>query len=502
MASGVYGAPANRDGPRRGRPPCGSYSTLNAELKCRRRARTVICGVTRSGRSGRTTTPARRSVQTLAKPNDGRSRNGLETDHQVAADGRGPQRCAFERTEFLSKQYAGVQCWRHVSDAPSTSLTVEVVDNLEEVDEAEWDALLGDGDDASPFLEWRFLRSLERAGTLGIDRGWVPRFPLVRIDDRLVAAAPAYIKLHSQGEFVFDFAWANFAERMGVSYYPKLLVGVPFTPVTGRRILTAAGEDRPFLVRAVGQVLVELCEHFELSSVHVNFATEEEVELLKTVGFQHRLGIQYHWYRNGEAGFSDYLGRFNSKRRNQLKRERRELERQGVQVEVLTGHDLTPELTNVAFRIYKSTVDKFYWGRQYLNRRVFELWVETLPERFELVAARTDGGDVVAGAINFVKGRRLYGRYWGCFKELKHLHFNVCYYEGIERAYALGLDVFEPGAGGEHKLVRGFEPTLMNSAHYIRSDRLAAPIAQYLAAERRQIQCERDAMMSATGQKR
>lgn len=393
-----------------------------------------------------------------------------------------------------------MHCWEHVTEAAESTFTVELVEDLADVDPAAWDALLGDGDEASPFMEWRFLRSLEEAGTLGMDKGWVPRIPLVHRDGRLVAAAPAYIKLHSQGEFVFDFAWANFAERMGIAYYPKLLVGVPFTPVTGRRILTAPGEDREHLIHVVGQVLAELCDHFDLSSVHVNFATEDEVEALEKMGYQHRLGIQYHWFRHGESSFDDYLARFNSKRRNQLKRERRELDKQGIHVDVLTGHDFDPKLTETAFRIYKSTVDKFYWGRQYLNRRVFDLWVQKLPERLELVAAR-HGGEIVAGAVNFVKGRRLYGRYWGCFKEIKHLHFNVCYYQGIQRAYDGELDVFEPGAGGEHKLVRGFEPTLMHSAHYIRSDRLAGPIAQYLAAERQQMQLEREAMMSSTGQK-
>ncbi len=395
-----------------------------------------------------------------------------------------------------------MHCWRHVAATPESTLTVELIDDLSKVSEHEWDALLGDGDDASPFLEWRFLRSLERAQTLGAEKGWVPRYPLVRQDGRLVAAAPAYVKLHSQGEFVFDFAWANFADRIGVQYYPKMLVGVPFTPVTGRRMLTGPGADRPFLVRVLGQVLTELCEHLDLSSVHVNFATEDEVEILSELGYQCRLTIQYHWYRHGEQTFDDYLARFNSKRRNQLKRERRELERQGIQVEVLNGHDLTPDQTATAFRIYKSTVDKFYWGRQYLNRRVFDLWVETMPERFELVAARAGAdGEIVAGAVNFVKGRRLYGRYWGCFRELKHLHFNICYYEGIHRAYEKGLDVFEPGAGGEHKLVRGFEPTFMHSAHYIRAPRLAAPIAQFLESERQQVIHEREAMMDATGHK-
>ncbi|MEM7678164.1 MAG: GNAT family N-acetyltransferase, partial [Myxococcota bacterium] len=297
----------------------------------------------------------------------------------------------------------------NVSPGPQTTFSVEIIEDLDEIPEAEWDALLGNGDDASPFLEWRFLVSLQRAGTLGVEQGWVPRFPLLRHEGRLVAAAPAYIKLHSQGEFVFDFAWANFADRMGVPYYPKLLIGVPFTPVTGRRILTAPGEDRSSLIKAMGQVFAELCAHFELSSAHVNFATEEEVAALQDVGYLHRLGIQYHWYRNGEGCFDDYLARFNSRRRNQLKRERRALQKEGVHVELISGEDFTPELTDTAFRIYKSTVDKFYWGRQYLNRRVFELWAQMLPDRLELVAARDgEGGPIIAGAVNFAKKRRLY----------------------------------------------------------------------------------------------
>lgn len=380
------------------------------------------------------------------------------------------------------------------------ALTARIVESIHDVDPEVWDRLLGDGDDASPFLEHRFLSALERAGTLGMEAGWIPRIPVLETaDGTVVAVAPCYIKLHSQGEFVFDFAWANFAQQVGLAYYPKLLVGVPFTPVTGRRILTAPDQERAPLLAAMAQALVQMCEAFELSSVHVNFACEDEVEVLQEVGFLPRLGIQYHWHRHGEACFDDYLARFNSKRRNQLKRERRALEQSGLTLRVHRGADLDAEDVQTAFRIYKSTVDKFHWGRQYLNRKVFELWTEQMGDRLELVAAHRPDGTIVAGAVNFVKGRRLFGRYWGCFEEIKHLHFNVCYYQGIEEAFERGLDVFEPGAGGEHKLVRGFEPTLTRSAHFLRDARLHDAIGRHLEQERRHILHERELMMQALG---
>lgn len=381
-------------------------------------------------------------------------------------------------------------------------LTFDVAAAVGDLPAEEWDALLGEGDEASPFLEHRFLVSLEDAGTLGETNGWIPRIPLVRRAGRLVAAAPAYVKLHSQGEFVFDWSWADFAHRAGISYYPKLVVGVPFTPVTGRRLLTAPGEDRASLMGLLARVMIELCDHMGLSSVHVNFATEEEVRALEREGFLPREGIQYHWFRHEQSSFEDYLGRFNSKRRNQLRRERRELDKQGIEIDVVTGEDLTTSLMDEAFALYKSTIDKIYWGRQYLNRDLFELWRERLPDRLEVVTATPADGRIVAGAVNFRKGRRLYGRYWGCFEELKHLHFNVCYYTGIAECFDRRLDVFEPGAGGQHKLVRGFEPTIMHSAHWIDHEQLRMVIGRHLQGERFEIRRHRAAMLASMGKKR
>ena len=360
--------------------------------------------------------------------------------------------------------------------------------------------MLGEGAEASPFLEWGFLSALEDADTLGDEAGWIPQIPIVRQGEAIVAAAPAYVKLHSMGEFVFDWSWAQLAERMRKRYYPKLLVGVPFTPVTGRRLLTAPGTNRPLLIHVLGQLLMEVCEQASLSGVHVNFAQKDEVDALEQLGYLRREGIQYHWYRHDDDRFEGYLARFNSKRRNQLKRERRELDKQGITIENKKGAELSDEECALAFRIYKSTVDKFYWGQQYLNGQAFHLWRERMGHSMELVMAQGDGR-TLAGAINFSKGQRLYGRYWGCFEEVKHLHFNVCYYHGISQCFDRGLDVFEPGAGGEHKLVRGFEPTIQHSAHYLVDEQLRTMIERYLYMERMETRRSKEARRRAMGTK-
>lgn len=375
-----------------------------------------------------------------------------------------------------------------------------VLDRVGDVDAAAWDAMLPEGE--APFLRHAFLTSLEEAGTLEMETGWIPRIPVLRRGDHVVGAAPAYVKLHSMGEFVFDHAWAHFAERSGVRYYPKLLVGVPFTPATGQRFLTAPGEDRSKIVPALGKALTELAEAMECSSVHVNFTTEEETSFLEEAGYLTRHGIQYHWYREGAETFDDYLARFNSKRRNQLKRELRAPGEQGLRLEVLRGEALRGE-AELAFKLYLSTVEKFVWGRQYLNQQVFDLWTERLRDAMEVVVAKREDDDVVvAGAVNFSSSRRMYGRYWGCFEEYKHLHFNVCYYRGIQECIERGLDVFEPGAGGEHKLVRAFSPTIMYSGHWLAHPGLRDAIAAHLEQERRAIDAEQEAMRTAMGKKK
>lgn len=375
-------------------------------------------------------------------------------------------------------------------------------DSIRAFEPEEWSALVGDG--APPFLSWTWLDALERAGCVRPERGWLPMHVAIRTaseDDpqgtgELVAVAPAYVKGHSQGEFVFDHSWAQFCEgRLRTDYYPKLIVAVPFTPATGARLLVARGADRRAVTRAFAGGLGQLCEAANLSSAHVLFPMPTQAEELAEAGMAHRNGVQYHWNNPGYSDFADFLGRFNSKRRNQIKRERRALTEQGTRIEVVTGSDIDEEAVELAFEFYVSTVQKYYWGRQYLNRGFFRDVCERMPEGIQIVIARDAGtGRALGGAFNLVGGGGLYGRYWGCHEERPHLHFNVCYYAGIEEAIRQGLRVFEPGAGGEHKLARGFEPTVTHSTHVLRHPVLDRAVREFVAEERaaihRHIDCE------------
>jgi predicted N-acyltransferase len=356
---------------------------------------------------------------------------------------------------------------------------VEVLDGVRQVPRDDWNRLAGD---ASPFLEWEWLASLEEAGTLEAESGWAPKPLAIREGGRLVAACPLYVKGHSEGEFVFDFGWADAAYRAGIEYYPKLLVGVPFTPVTGARLLTAPGADRAHWLPRLAEALKGLCEANDLSGVHVNFCREDERAALEAAGFLPRLGFQYHWRNPGFRDFEDYLASLRSKRRNQVRRERRELAAQGVAIEVLSGDAIPDELFPTMFRIYLSTVRGNPWGRQYLNERFFDLLSRRFRSRLSFVVAR-QAGEVVAGAINVQKGA-LFGRYWGAFRPLRHLHFNVCYYAGIEHCVERGLERFEPGAGGSYKQLRGFDATPTWSCHWLAHPGLREAVRRFLEEER------------------
>jgi predicted N-acyltransferase len=353
--------------------------------------------------------------------------------------------------------------------------------SLSEVTREEWDGLVGN---ESPFLEWDWLSALEESGCVAAATGWLPHHLLVRNrSGELVAACPLYLKGHSMGEFVFDHEWAAAAARAGIEYYPKLLVAVPFTPAAGKRLLTAAGVDRPLLLRALGTSLRDLCERNRTSSLHVNFCEADEREALRECGFTERVGLQYHWRNAGYESFAEYLERFRSKRRNQIRREQRELTRQGVEIVVRSGDAIPDEWFGAMFGFYKSTIDKLYWGRQYLNREFFDLLRDRFRRNLCFVVA-FQNGQPIAGTFNVQKGLVLYGRYWGALRELRHLHFNVCYYSAVAHSIEMRLERFEPGAGGEFKTLRGFEPALTHSMHYIRDRRLAQGVERFLRAER------------------
>lgn len=362
--------------------------------------------------------------------------------------------------------------------------------SIREIPEAAWDALGGPSE--VPYLRWAFLEALEATGCVHPDKGWAPAHITLHEDGELVGAAPAYVKGNSEGEFVFDHSWAQFSyERLNHEYYPKLIVACPFTPATGPRLLAKPGTDVGRLTQGLAEGLRRFVDHVELSSAHVLFPQAQEAELLEARGLVCRVGIQYHWRNAGYKTFDDFLARYSSKRRNQIKRERRALVEQGVTLEVLTGADLTADHLDHAYRFYRATVDKYYWGRQYLNREFFQELRLRLPEQILLVLAKEQSsGDYVAGAFNLLGTQRLFGRYWGASCDLRHLHFNVCYYQGIEEAIRRGLEVFEPGAGGEHKVARGFEPTLTYSVHYLRHPQLNQAVRSHLRRERQLIEAQ------------
>jgi uncharacterized protein len=347
----------------------------------------------------------------------------------------------------------------------------------------EWDALVGD---ESPFLEWAWLASLEEARCVGGRSGWSPQHLALFEDDRLVAACPLYLKSNSEGEFVFDYAWANAAHGAGIDYYPKLLVGVPFTPVAGRRFLVAPHLDRRGIVKMLGKALRDLCDDNEISSVHVNFCADDEAEALREIGFSERLGFQYKWRNRGYATFDDYLGALRHKRRKEVKRERRELASQGIEIVAARGDEIADELFEPMYELYLTTVDKYVYGRRYLTKRFFELLRQRFRRNLCFITARR-GDELLAGTFNVQKSGALYGRYWGTYREIRFLHFNVCYYATIEHCVREGLERFEPGAGGEFKWLRGFDPEPTRSLHHLRDPRLAAAVERFVQAERREV---------------
>ncbi len=358
---------------------------------------------------------------------------------------------------------------------------IECLSGVRELPASEWNALVGDG---SPFLEWEFLASLEEAGCVGGRSGWAPRPLVARENGRLVAAAPLYLKEHSEGEFVFDWGWADAAERAGISYYPKMLVAVPFTPAAGERFLVAEGADRPVWTERLAAALLEVCRQGEFSGIHVNFCRESDVEPLRAQGFELRVGVQYQWRNDGYRDSSDWLARFRSKRRNQIKRERREVAESGVVIETFAGESIPDDLFEPMFRFYLATVRGRVWGRQYLNRRFFELLRERFKHRLCFIVARA-GDELIAGTFNVQKGDTLWGRYWGATREIRNLHFEVCYYAAVEHCIANGLARFEPGAGGDYKQMRGFDGEPTYSLHWLAEPRLREAVRRFLAEERK-----------------
>lgn len=358
---------------------------------------------------------------------------------------------------------------------PEAAPTLRILTRVADAPKEAWDALVPP--EGRPFLAWDFLDVLERSGSAVPSRGWTPAHITLWEEETLVAFSPAYVKTHSMGEFFYnDFEWARALGSVGVRYYPKLVVGIPFSPATGPRLLGRTDTHR----RVLAQALAKVAKTLGCSSANVLFPLPDDLALLEEAGFHAGAGVQFQWTNQGYGNFDDFLGRFNAKRRRMLKDERKQLAKDGTTIEVVRGDDLTAQLMAFASRCYETTVESHHYGQTHLTPAFFDAVRVRLPEHVELVIAR-EGGAPIACAFNLRSSARLYGRTWGAVEERKFLHFNVCYYASIERAIEAGLQAFEPGAGGNHKLARGMEPTLVQSAHIFTNTAVDRMMGEYLA---------------------
>ncbi|MES0879169.1 GNAT family N-acetyltransferase [Roseibium sp. SCP14] len=346
----------------------------------------------------------------------------------------------------------------------------------------------------NPFLSHAFLDALESSGCATGDTGWLPRHLILEDETGTVlGAVPAYLKSHSQGEYVFDHGWADAFYRAGGEYYPKLQISVPFTPATGRRFLTGAGVNREAGLQALAAGLVQLCKRTGASSVHSTFLTEAEWTTLGELGYLQRTDQQFHWENNGYDSFDNFLADLASRKRKAIRKERREaLCAEGIEVEWITGRDLTEAHWDAFYKFYMDTGSR-KWGRPYLNRNFFSLINERLAEQTLLVLARRNGR-YIAGALNFMGSETLFGRHWGCTEHHPFLHFELCYYQAIDFAIDRGLKRVEAGAQGAHKLARGYMPATTYSAHWIAHEGLHQAVADYLEQERFAVERENEAL--------
>ena len=366
-----------------------------------------------------------------------------------------------------------------VQSTSATAPRYRWVESIDAVAASDWDALEGTD---NPFLQHAFLAALEHHGCVGGDTGWLPKHLLLYQNGQLSGAMPGYIKLHSYGEFVFDWSWAEASERAGWHYYPKLISAIPHTPVTGPRFLLAATADPHRCIPLMVDACLRLVETERLSSMHWLFLSAGQCALLQRPHIVERWGCQFHWDNPGYQCFDDYLGALNAKRRKQIRKERREAAGAPVEIVLRHGGELRDQDLRAYHHLYCSTYDR-KWGFPALSLGFFKELSVQMPEQLLLVLARHDGR-TVAGAHLLRGADTLYGRNWGCSEHHRSLHFEMCYYRGIEYCIAQGLSVFEAGAQGEHKLFRGFRPVKVRSRHWLREPALGRAVSEFLEHER------------------
>jgi len=390
----------------------------------------------------------------------------------------------------------------------SSTTTLSVLKSISEVPSEEWDACVrASSDSGEPFLSYQYLHALESSGSVDPNEGWMVQHLVAhdKTTGRLTGAVPLYLKSHSYGEYVFDHAWAR-SYRASLSelsepsaeaalhavpagdrnsYYPKLQGCVPFTPVAGARLLIAATEPlcRASMRGVLARGLVALANRLCVSSVHVTFSTREDGRALRAAGFLPRLGLQYHWHNDGYRTFEDYLASLKQSRRKAVRQERRKIHDAGIKVHRLRGAQIQPMHWDAFYGFYRSTIEQ-KWGHDYLKRPFFDALGRHLTDRVLLVLAEDADGKMVAGALHLLGAECLYGRLWGCGQWHDSLHYELCYYQAIELAIELGLPRVEAGAQGEHKIARGYMPTLTHSSHYLRDPGFKRAIQTMLDSER------------------
>ena len=367
----------------------------------------------------------------------------------------------------------------------NSEITIRAHSGLSGIAAADWDACAcpeaADGArPEDPFTTYRFLKALEDSGSVGPGTGWQAQYLTAEQEGKMIACAPLYAKSHSQGEYVFDHGWADAYTRAGGRYYPKLQVAVPFTPVTGRRLLTRPGYEETGRAALI-QGAVQIAEGNAVSSVHVTFCTEAEASAGAAMGLMRRTGQQFHWIDEGYGDFDGFLAALSARKRKNIRKERRIAQDFGGNIVQLSGDDIKPEHWDAIWEFYQDTGAR-KWGTPYLTREFFEIAHDTMRDDILLILAM-DGDTPVAGAVNFIGASALYGRYWGCTYDHPFLHFELCYYQAIDYALAHGLGRVEAGAQGEHKLARGYLPVATHSLHWVRDAGFADAVAQYLRAE-------------------
>lgn len=356
------------------------------------------------------------------------------------------------------------------------------ISKIAEIPQADWDALAKPL--KTPFLEWDWLNNLEISGSTTANTGWLPHHLTVWRNRQLIAAAPLYVKSHSYGEFVFDNQWADLANRLGIQYYPKLMGMTPFTPAEGYRFLIAPGEDEDFLTALIVNTIDHFCDRNGISGCNFLYVDPEWRLIMERNGFSTWLHHSYIWQNQGYQTFDDYLGAFNANQRRNIKRERKAVEKAGLQIKTFTGDEIPQALFTRMYTFYENTCDKFgWWGSKYLTKRFFEQLHHNYRDRVLFVAAYDQQDDREPTGMSFClfKGDRLYGRYWGSLQEIECLHFDACYYTPIEWAIANNIQTFDPGAGGRHKKRRGFPATPNYSLHRFYNPRLSQILKSYIS---------------------